>query len=375
MLCTCGENLHSGCFPVPARIITLGLGDSSMKRQDAAELLIRSGICIISLVVVLKLFIPIISPAVKAADINISRKYFYEGLLSNTIPSVQTVMDRYEDEDRTELMAILFDYATGIDLTDPSTYIASQIPLLGIIDSSIITSGTETNISYANPNDKPVNTPEPSESVAPTPTNGQVDQNNPLVLIYHTHTTESYNPNLEANKNFSTDLSKTVAAVGDALEAELENTYGISTAHDKTIHDLPLRDEGYSKSKTTLQSYLNQYPGIKIAIDLHRDGDVSKEKATVNINGENYARVMFVLSTNSSVGSNKNLVASLNGILDAQYPGFSRGISYSKYKYNQDLFDGCVLIEVGSNTNSFQEAVASTKVLAKMLSEYLKTGQ
>jgi len=346
-----------------------------MKRQDAAELLIRSGICIISLVVVLKLFIPIISPAVKAADIKISRKYFYEALISSTIPSVQTVMDRYEDEDRTALLPILFDYATGIDLTDPSTYIASQIPLLGIIDTSIITSGSETNISHVNPTTEPVSTPEPSGGAVATPTNGQVDQNNPLIFIYHTHTTESYNPDLEPNKNFSTDLSTTVAAVGDALEAELENTYGISTVHDKTIHDLPLRDEGYSKSRTTLQSYLNQYPSIKIAIDLHRDGDVSREKASVNINGETYARIMFVLSTNSAVGNNKNLVSALNSILDVQYPGFSRGITSSKYKYNQDAFDGCVLIEVGSNTNSLEEAVASTKPLAKMLSEYLKTGQ
>jgi stage II sporulation protein P len=356
-------------------VIVLGWGDSGMKRQDAAELLIRSGIYIISLVVVLKLFIPIISPAVKAADINISREYFYEALISNTVPSVGAVMDRYEDEDRKELLAIVFDYATGIDLTDPSTYIASQIPLLGLMDSSVITSGSESGIAYVEPTTKPGNIPEPSGVVVPIPTNGQVDQNNPIVFIYHTHTTENYNPNLEANKNFSTDLTTTVAAVGDALEAELENTYGISAVHDKTIHDIPLRDEGYSKSKTTLQKYLKQYPSVKIAIDLHRDGDVSKEKATAILNGTSYARTMFVLSTNSSVGNNKNLVASLNGILDTQYPGFSRGVSYSKYRYNQDLFDGCVLIEVGSNTNSFQEAITSTKPLAKMLSEYFKNHQ
>lgn len=346
-----------------------------MKRQYSAELLIRSGIYIISLVVVFKLFIPIISPAVKAAGINISRQYFYEALISNTVPAAQAVMDRYEDEDRKELLAILCDYATGIDLTDPSTYIASQIPLLGLMDFSFISSGAESGLAYVEPGTKPSVAPSPATVNVPTPTNGQVDQNNPVVFIYHTHTTESYNPNLEANKNFSTDLSITVAAVGDALEAELENTYGISVVHDKTIHDIPLRDEGYSKSKTTLQKYLKQYPGIKIAIDLHRDGDVSREKATVSLNGVSYARTMFVLSTNSSVGSNRNLVASLNGILDAQYPGLSRGVSYSKYKYNQDLFDGCVLIEVGSNTNSFQEAVISAKPLAKMLSEYLKTGQ
>lgn len=346
-----------------------------MKRQDAAELLMRSCIYIISLVVVLKLFIPIISPAVKAADIKISRKYFYEALISHTIPSAEIVMERYEDEDRKELLAIIFDYATGIDLTDPSTYIASQIPLLGIIDSSIFTSGSETNISNANPTANPVSTPEPTEDVTPAPNNGQVDQSNPVIFIYHTHTTESYNPGLESGKNFSTDLSTTVAAIGDALEAELENTYGISTIHDKTIHDLPLRDEGYSKSRATLKSYLDKYPSIKIAIDLHRDGDVSREKATISINGETYAKTMFVLSTNPAVGNNKELVSALNNILDTQYPGLSRGISYSKYKYNQDLFGGCILIEVGSNTNSFQEAAASTKPLAKMLCEYLKAGQ
>ena len=346
-----------------------------MKRQNVAELLIRSGIYLISLVVVLKLFIPIISPAVKAADINITREYLYEALISNTVPAVQTAMDSYEDEDKKELLAIVFDYATGIDVTDPSTYIASQIPLLGLIDSSVITSGSESGLVYVDPTANPSVTPTPSPEDTSAPTNGQVDQNNPLVFIYHTHTTESYNPNLESGKNFSTDLSTTVAGVGDQLEKELENTYGISTVHDKTIHDIPLRDEGYSKSRTTLEKYLKQYPSIKIAIDLHRDGDVSKDKATLTLNGTSYARAMFVLSTNSAVGNNKNVVAALNKILDAQYPGFCRGISYSKYKYNQDLFEGCVLIEVGSNTNRYDEAAASAKPLAKMLSEYFKSKQ
>ena len=59
----------------------------------------------------------------------------------------------------------------------------------------------------------------------------------PLVIIYHTHSSESYMPYKESNYH-RVDEKGTVRDVGNVMEAELEKR-GINCIHDKTIHDRP----------------------------------------------------------------------------------------------------------------------------------------
>ncbi|MBQ5798149.1 MAG: stage II sporulation protein P, partial [Firmicutes bacterium] len=91
----------------------------------------------------------------------------------------------------------------------------------------------------------------------------------PQVLIYHTHTTESYQPVTEGNFH-SVNKAGTVREVGDVLAQRLEEL-GYAVIHDETIHDNPSYSQSYSRSLETAKSYLNQYPGIALVVDLHRD--------------------------------------------------------------------------------------------------------
>lgn len=233
-------------------------------------------------------------------------KDFYTSIISKSNTVIDVVDDKYEDEDRRSLSTIFIKYLTGIDIKNPESYMESQIPLLSYLDiSNLVTERDEPIVITPKEDnkdttddilkiitDKTQETPpvENKEEINVIKPNEQkvdkkkLDMSKPLVLIFHTHTTESYNPQNLANRNFTTDYNNNVTKVGEQIKKELEEKYGIATLHDITIHDLPTREKGYEKSRPTVAAYLKKYPSLKIIIDLHRDASVSVAKTTAIIN-------------------------------------------------------------------------------------------
>lgn len=197
-----------------------------------------------------------------------------------------------------------------------------------------------------------------------------LDNSKPEVLIFHTHTTENY---AEAGKD-TTDSNFNVVGVGDVLSKELEEGYGISVIHDKTNHSVSYNDS-YTRSNQTLTNYLNKYGDFKIIIDLHRDSVANKDAVTVNLNDQNLAKMMFVTGQNSTrYEANKALVDELYNTANTLFPGIIR----NTYEYeiaatsiNYSLSDNFVLIEVGANVNTAQEAKLTAKYIARVLAEHL----
>jgi stage II sporulation protein P len=111
-----------------------------------------------------------------------------------------------------------------------------------------------------------------------------------------------------------------------------------------------------------------------LIIDLHRDGGPKANAVTAVINNEKYARPMFVIGQkNPNKAANIALAQKLNNTFEKYYKGFVRGITYkANGKYHQDLSPNCVLLEVGSENSSIQEAINSTKIIAKVISENVK---
>lgn len=344
---------------------------------------------LVGLLILSKILISIYNPVSIAADLKHTQGNFYQQILNKSTASMDTVMNSYEDEDRKDLFSIVFKYLTNIDLSNPRTYITSQIPVLDLIDvTSLVaneegpvvvtptnTGDTTTKPDTDTPSTEPPKNDPPGSQVTPVdkpePPKKTLDPSKPQVLIYHTHTTERYGANANG-KYFDTDLNTTVAEVGEELKKELESKYGISVIHDMTIHDT-VRDSAYSKAAPTLSSYVKRYPNLKLIIDLHRDGTPSKTSVTAVMNNENYARTMFVIGNkNKSYKTNEALARKMNDIFNALYPGFSKGIIYKEGKYNQQYSGKSVLIEVGSNQNSLDEAIKSSKLIARVVAETLK---
>lgn len=203
-----------------------------------------------------------------------------------------------------------------------------------------------------------------------------LDNSKPEVLIFHTHTTENYSE----RDGLSTDTDFNVVGVGDVLAKELEEGYGISVTHDKTNHSESY-NESYARSNETLKKYLNEYGDFKVIIDLHRDGvdgakaEQLKSVYTTNLNNQNLAKMMFVTAPNSSrYEANKAFVENLYNIGDKLFPGLIRDIheiNPAATAINYSLSDNFILIEVGANVNTAQEAKLTSKYIARIIAEYL----
>lgn len=196
----------------------------------------------------------------------------------------------------------------------------------------------------------------------------------PVVLILHTHATESYLPTSSGNYH-SKGETNTVRDVGNSLAKSLE-AQGISVVHDKTLHDSPSYNNAYSRSYQTAEALLKKYPTIKCVIDLHRDA-VSKEgsAATVKTGGKVCSKYSFVVGTTASTYSqNKQFVSELNKVAKTSYNGYTGKVIEKGYNYNQDLSTKYLLLEVGYNRNQIEEARNSAELFGKILADTLKKG-
>jgi len=199
------------------------------------------------------------------------------------------------------------------------------------------------------------------------------------VIIYHTHTCESYTPTKEstykASGNFrTTDLEHSVVRVGKELESCLEK-YKFTVARSETKHDYPAYSGSYERSLKTVQNLLKKNKEAEIVFDIHRDaiGSSSNFAPTVEINGEKVAQLMFVIGTNDGGGKHPNWKNNLKFAVKVQekanelYPGLFRNINLRSATFNQKVSNAASIIEVGATGNTLEEACASMKYLAEIL--------
>ncbi len=216
-----------------------------------------------------------------------------------------------------------------------------------------------------------------------------IEKNNePQVLILHTHATESY---LREEKTTYTDKDTArtrdneynMVALGKIISDKL-NEAGIKTLHDTTQHDYPSYNQSYSRAAQTICNYTEKHKSIKVVIDLHRDaiaqGDTDKVKLTTEINGKKAAQIMLVMGSQS--GSIKNhpnwkenlkLATKIQQTVEVMYPTLARSIHFMSKNYNQSLSRGAVLIEIGTDGNTIQEAKYSAELLSNALISLFNT--
>lgn len=192
----------------------------------------------------------------------------------------------------------------------------------------------------------------------------------PTVIIYHTHSTESYLPAAEGNYH-SLEEKNTVREVGDVLSKSLEDA-GIKVIHDKTIHDHPSYAGSYTRSSETLAALLTEYPAAALAIDLHRDAiPADGEAATCMVQGKTRAAYFYVLGKNAkNNASNAELVSEFNGTAE-KYDGYTGGTIERPYAYNADLCKNGILLEIGCNRNNIEDAKAAAEILGRIIAETL----
>lgn len=206
-------------------------------------------------------------------------------------------------------------------------------------------------------------------------------ENAPLVLIYHTHTTESYQRKdtgayYTEGVTRSEDPAVNMVRIGDAVCEVLEQS-GIVCVHDTEIYD-KMYNGAYARSREGAVKWLERYPSIQIMLDVHRDSisdsDTVSVKPTAEIGGVRTAQVMIL--TGAEEGSvtdfphwrqNLSFALLLQQKAQSMYPGLMRPLFFCPRRYNMDLVPCGLLLEVGSDANTLEEAYIAARLFARAL--------
>lgn len=211
------------------------------------------------------------------------------------------------------------------------------------------------------------------------------DTDEPQVLIYHTHTTESYEPYVrdfyDANFNYrTTDETKNVIMVGNEIQKGLEAA-GIGVIHSTVIHDYPSYNGAYDRSAETINEILEKYPSIKVVLDIHRDAVCTESVAYqpyTEINGKEAAQIMIISGCDDGTMNmpdymkNFRFASLLQSQIENDNHGLTRPILFDYRHYNQDITTGSLLIEVGSHGNTLEQACYSGELLGKSIARALE---
>lgn len=227
------------------------------------------------------------------------------------------------------------------------------------------------------PEEVPVIEPSPLEPVSPG-LNQPTDPEAPaikvdgLVGIYHSHTTESFisTAGVTHTENFDKTVVRLGMVIADSLTAR-----GIDVVHDRTYHD-QIYSESYRRSAETLKKMKASHPGFNLIMDVHRDSVRSNPRGatTARINGREAGMIMFIVgSRHQNWRENYRVAMSLDAIIEEMYPGLTRGVRvYSFATYNQDLHPQSILVEIGGDHNTLEEAMYGAELFADAVAVYLE---
>lgn len=217
------------------------------------------------------------------------------------------------------------------------------------------------------------------------PSSLSFSQEQPQILIVHTHGTEAYTPTPEApyaeSGSYRTlDAAQSVIRVGDVLAETLQER-GIAVLHDRTLNDYPSYNDSYATALTKLQQWKQQYPDLQMVIDVHRDAVEDGAGQAVALSatqqGESCARLMLVVGTDQGGLTHpqwqENLANALKlqAVLEGQYPGLCRDLDLRTERFNQHVTPGSLLVEVGSNGNTLAQAERSARLLGDGLADMI----
>lgn len=268
---------------------------------------------------------------------------------SNQYFSLRDVMDR-----------------TGVVIDEPETMMAANMHPLSFFEEYASAEAKDAA------DDQTAKT-ESLPAMADTP----VDSQYPPVGFYCTHNAESYYPGsnqsrVEGGKGLINQVGQSMA---DALEK-----IGIQAVFDATVHDSPDYNMAYSNSRQTVER-LAKNTEWSAFIDVHRDAIPDKKAPVVVEVDEKMAAQMLIIvgsderKPNPDWGENLNFAEKIFKTGEKMYPGLIRGVRIKPGTYNQEIHPPSILLEVGNEYNSLDEARYSAKLFAEILSTVIKEGK
>ena len=206
----------------------------------------------------------------------------------------------------------------------------------------------------------------------------ELPEEGPQVLIMHTHGSEAYTPDgtdtyVPTGECRTLDTAKNVVRVGDEI-AKVLTEMGLTVVHDTQLYDYPEYNGAYDRSLAAVEAWLEQYPSIRVVLDVHRDALVGEDgtiyKPITTVGGEQAAQVMLVMGSNALYDhpgwqENLSLAVKIQKEMNTLWPTLARPIGLRENRYNQQTTTGSLLVEVGAHGNTLQEALAAARMFAR----------
>lgn len=181
------------------------------------------------------------------------------------------------------------------------------------------------------------------------------------VLIYHSHSDESYEPTQGTG---SVEGKGGIYDVGASLSDALGEV-GLVAVQSQANHN-PRDHRAYVRSRRTAMDGLMELQPVAM-FDVHRDTGPAREYLT-RIGGEEVARVLIVIGgANPAHEANLAFARLVKDRADSLFPGLVRGILVGQGNYNQDLYSRNILLEAGSYKVSMEAAQRGISLLAQAI--------
>lgn len=185
------------------------------------------------------------------------------------------------------------------------------------------------------------------------------------VYIYNTHQQEGY-------YNNKTVVDGSIELANLLQEANIEVVYE-SNDFSKYLKQNGLNyNDSYQASYYYLNEALVNYSGFDLVIDYHRDS-VPRDNTYIIKDDKKYAKMMFVVG---GLSPNKDHIITISNTLanlvSKRKDEVMKKTMMRESYYNQEVYKNMILVEVGSDTNYYDEISNSTKLLSEAIIEYLR---
>ncbi len=324
---------------------------------------------------------------------------FFGDMLEVEMPAFHSSAE-IESFNAKQLSAMLVRMLTDINPTDPTSLLAGELPGLSVGDAFLLHSGIGTDTAAgpedntpihsdaggdveeppaATPDSEPSAPPQTDEPISTEEPDGDADKpatgGSKVVFIYHSHNRESYYPVLTDKSKDPNSKTQNITLVGKRLAKQLEQK-GVGSQHSDVDYPTAIPDYrwelSYKYSKKTVKEAMASNKELTYFFDLHRDSQTRKY-TTVDIKGESYAQVYFIIGhKNPNWEKNEAFASKIHKELERKYPGISRGIwgktaASGNAEYNQSLAANSVLIEIGGVENTLEESYRTADALAEVI--------
>lgn len=209
----------------------------------------------------------------------------------------------------------------------------------------------------------------------------------PVVLILHTHGTESYLEDgsvvYKSDETFrSYDTERNVVAVGKAIADRLRE-HGIGVLHLTEMFDAEDYNSAYYLAAAEISRLTEKHPSISYVFDIHRDAMITAEgvnlKPTSPLAGADgaVAQMMLVVGTDHAGSGHTEWEDNLSLALKLQRGalkrngGVMRALNLRSASFNEQYTKGSLLLEVGAAGNSLPEAIRAAIIFADAAAEVI----